>query len=253
MTDWRTYRFMFWTLVFAALSAVPFYAWIYDESWGWARGFPLSWMAAGMTTFITFFHEIGHTLFGWFYGYVTLPAFDFQHGGGMAWMMTDQLLPLQLCLYGLLIYAIYCAREYRGVQIMLGLLILFHMATAYTPFHMTVINFMGPGFVVLTASFFLYRAWLDLAPRGALERFLNGYFGFAMVIYTLVDGWALIHSKAARLVYYEQKGQHGFGDFDKTANALHAGFESVVWVWLALAVLGLLLPWLAFCMDRSRI
>ncbi len=252
MSDWRTFRFMIIGLMLAYVCCLPFLAWLYNYQWEWVRHFPFSWIAAGMSMFVTFFHEIGHTVFAWFYGYVTLPSFDFQHGGGMAWMITGQLLPLNLALYGLILYGIYLFREYRVTQVLLAAVLVFHVATAYTPFHMSVINFMGPGFEALIAGFFLYRAWFDLAPRGDVERFLNAFFGFGMIIHAFMNGWALIHSKAVRLVYFEQKGQHGFGDFDKIANALHIPFETVVTAWMGLAVACFVVPLLHYLIGRFR-
>ena len=252
MGDWRTYRFMFSGFLLAIFCSMPFLAWVYNYPWEWVRYFPLSWIATGMSAFMTFFHEIGHTVFAWFYGYVTLPSFDFQHGGGMAWMLTGQLLPLNFALYGLLLYGIYFFREYRVTQALLVAIGVFHLATAYTSFHMSVINFMGPAFEVLIAGFFLYRAWFDLAPRGNVERFLNAFFGFGMIIHVGINGWALIHSKAMRLVYFEQKGQHGFGDFDKIANALHVDFEKVIIVWLLLAGVCLLVPFLHYIASKPK-
>ncbi|MCP5050706.1 MAG: hypothetical protein GY940_26320, partial [bacterium] len=32
---------------------------------------------------ITLVHEIGHAVFGWFFGYPSVPAFDFAYGGGI--------------------------------------------------------------------------------------------------------------------------------------------------------------------------
>lgn len=248
----QTFKFMLAGLVVALICNLPFLAWVYNYPWDWAHSFPLGWVAAGLSMFITFFHEIGHTVFGWFYGYVTLPSFDFQHGGGMAWRMTGQFLPLNLALYGLLFYGIYFFRGYRLTQVLLAALGVFHLATAYIPFHEAVINFMGPGSELVMAGFFLYRAWLDLTPRGAVERFLNSFFGFAMIVHAGIEGWALLHSQAMRLVYYEQKGQHGFGDFDKVADQLHVSFEGVVTVWLGLAVICVIVPFVKYCFGQRR-
>src|SRR6185436_7236980 len=32
---------------------------------------------------VTLFHEFGHAVAGWLFGYASLPAFDFVYGGGM--------------------------------------------------------------------------------------------------------------------------------------------------------------------------
>ena len=245
----KTYRVMIGGLAAAVVINTPFLSWVYGYEWGWAVGFPLGWLGQGLSAFITFFHEIGHTLAGWFYGYVTIPSFDFQHGGGMAWQVTGQLPALDFCLYALLGYAFYLLRGSAGAQAGIAAVILFHVATAYVPVHESILDFMGPGFEAMIASFFLTRAWLDLAPRGGIERFLNALFGFAMIGHIFIEGWALLHDDAMRLVYFEQKGQHSFGDFDKVAEAMSVDFSTVVRVWLGLGLAALLAPWFLFLVS----
>lgn len=238
-----TLRVMTAGLLLGALMTVPFYNWIYDKDWHWAEGFPLGWLGTGSIYMSTFFHEIGHTVLAWFYGYVTLPSFDFKHGGGMAWSFGEQNYIIIAFVYGLIFYGLHYCRESVILCAALGGLFVFHLLTAYNDLHRSVIDFMGPAFEPLIAGFFLTRAWLDKAPRGGFERFLNALFGFSMIFHVFVESYALRSDSAYRTVYYEQKGSHGFGDFDKIAERLSfLDFNGVVTVWSVLAVLCLLIP-----------
>lgn len=239
-----TLRCMTAGLVFAVLACLPVWSWIYGEGWGWAERFPLSWLGAGLNAMSVFFHEIGHTLFFWFYGYPALPMFDFQHGGGYSWTPTmRQQGAIIFCLYAAVGYALWTFRQSRALQVILGMVLLFNLTTAFGSYHMAIVMFMGPGFEIAVASFLLFRAWLDLAPRGGFERFVNAMFGFAMIFRALIDGWALLHDGGHRFLYYNQKGQHGFGDFDRVADALPAlGFNGAVGLWMLTGVAGLVIP-----------
>ncbi len=238
----------------AILINIPFYSWVFGRDWDWAQGFPLGWLATGLIYMSTFFHELGHTVFAWFYGYPTLPSFDFEHGGGMAWMMSGQQIAVLIAVWAALGYGIYFFREYRTLQVLLGLLLAFNLATAFNEDHrMSVINFMGPGAEPLTGALLLYRALANLAAPQPGERFASALFGFGMIFRAMVDGWGLLHSGQHRLEYYNQKGQHGFGDFDKIADAIGmATFEGVVKVWLCLSVTSLAITFIMYAVARRR-
>lgn len=239
-------------LFFGILSNAPIYAWIYGKPWNWAYKFPISWIGAGMGYMGTFFHEIGHTVFMWFYGYFTIPIFDFEHGGGYAVHFGGQNILILIGMWGAILYGIWKFREYRILQIMLVALFALNIGFAFTPHHKTIFNFMGPAFPCFFAAFFLIRALFNIAPRGGLERFLNAYFGFGMITYVFIDGFGLLKSQAYRLVYYQQKGAHGFGDFDKMNTALSGvSFETIVIFWLCVNTICLIIPF-AFFAYKSR-
>jgi hypothetical protein len=65
--------------------------------------FPLGWMGAGLTYMSIFFHEIGHTVTAWFYGYPTVPMFDFEHGGGLAVWFSDSIFLIVVFIDGVFI------------------------------------------------------------------------------------------------------------------------------------------------------
>jgi hypothetical protein len=217
--------------------------------------FPLGWAAAGLNYTATFFHEIGHTLAAWFYGYPTLPMFDFTHGGGMSVSFSDSNNTIVLaCVWGLLAYGIYHFRTYKMLSATLALLLIFNLSTfSNHNLHISIIDFAGPGFEALIAGFFLFRAIFNLAPRGSFERVLNAIFGFGLIFRIFIDSYALLHNEAHRLLYYTQKGSHGFGDFDKIADRFYGlSFETVIYSWTALAFICLTLPFILFFFAKTK-
>lgn len=234
-------------LLFSVLANVPFYAFIFNKHWFLIAGFPFSWLSVGMNYMATFFHELGHTVFMWFYGYPTIPVFDFAHGGGMAVALTDQQIPLLLLVWGGLGYGLWFFRQYRSFQILITFLVILNLSLVFSHDRAAVMDFMGPAAECLVGGFLLYRALFNLAPRGDFERFLNAFFGFGMIFQVFVNGYGLLHSTAFRLVYYQQKGSHGFGDFHKIADRLPFwDFSDVVSIWLGLNLICLIVPFVLF-------
>ena len=104
---------------------------------------------------------------------------------------------------------------------------------------------MGPAFESLIAAFLLFRALFNLAPRRNFERVLNAIFGFGLIFRIFIDSYGLINNQIHRLIYYTQKGSHGFGDFDKIADRFHMlTFETVVYAWTGLTLLCLITPFI---------
>lgn len=233
-------------LCMALVMLTPLFSMIYDKNWNWARGFPIGWIGVSLDYMNTFFHELGHALLFWFYGYVALPHFDFNYGGGMTAAITGQLIFLHLVLYALLAYLFVQLKDHKNWQILCVCIAVFHLATAHIEFHKVVCVFAGPLAQSVMGGFLLARAWFNIAPRGVFERFLNAAFGFGMLFSVLINAWALLHDDVWRLVYFEQKGQHGFGDLDRVADMLDIRFSFVIWTWLLSSATALVLPILLY-------
>lgn len=246
-------KIMVFGLLFACLSNLNFFAQITNTYWPWTNELPLLWLAAGLSYMMTFFHELGHTITAWFYGYFTLPTFDFVHGGGFAYQFGDQNWLILGTIYAALLFGIIKFRFHLTSQIILIAILLLNITTAFTPFHDTLIVFMGPASVSLIAGFFIYRAIFDLAPRGNFERFLNAYFGFAFIINIFIDCWGLLKNAQHRMYYNTQKGSHGIGDFDRIADSfINMTFENIIDIWLTLSLVCLTLPFLMFIIKKIR-
>ena len=251
----NTFRIMFSGLILAVIANLPFYKWVFGSSWQWVDGFPLGWIGVGLTYMCVFFHEIGHTVFAWFYGYMTIPVFDFQNGGGLALSFEGQKLFIIFFGYALIGYWVVVFKEYRILQIFLVILLGVNLATAFNDVHQAVINFMGHGMVSMIAGFFLMRVLFNLCPGGALERYLNAFFGFGMILQSYIDASGLLKNDSYRLSYFRQKGSHGFGDFDKIDDQfLSFSFQDIIWFWILWNSVFLTLPFVLYFMwGRNRI
>ncbi len=240
----QTLRLMAISLICAICINIPLYGQIFQTGWSWAYSIlPFGWAAAGLSYMATFFHELGHTIWAWFYGYPTLPMFDFQHGGGLALSTSDQQILILLPIWAALSYGIWFFNDIAPLKWALIALGLINIIFAFNDGHMWFINFFGPAAESLIAAFLLFRALFDLAPRGLLERYFNAIIGFGLIIFVYIDGIGLLQNAAHRHAYYHQKGAHGFGDFDKIADQSPLfSFNGIVIFWLILNTLCLILP-----------
>ena len=238
-------------LMIAAAACIPIYSWVLSQEPG-PKG--LNWAGAGLTYMATFFHELGHTLTAWFYGYPTLPMFDFTHGGGFAVHATGFQPLIVGGIWALLAYGIFFWRHAKPLQILLAGLLLLNLGTVWNEeTRFLMIDAMGPGAEILVAAFLLTRALFDLAPRGDVERVLNAVFGFGLIFAALIDSYGLLHNPVHRTSSYNQKGSHGFGDFDKIEDALPAlGFEEVIYIRIVLTLLCLTLPFALFAIRAGK-
>jgi len=201
----------------------------------------------------TFFHEIGHTISAWFYGYPTIPMFDFQNGGGLALSISDQQIIIIISIWAAIAYGIYIFQENNILKTLLIMALIMNISFIFTDHHLIIINFTGPLFESLIGSYMIYRALFNLAPRGSFERFLNSFFGFGLIFQVFVESYGLLKSYSFRLMYYEQKESHGFGDFDKIANSLQfIGFNGVVYIWIFLNIICLAVPFIVYLMKKEN-
>lgn len=246
----RTWLFMGAGLILALVIVAPVYACAAGESWG-IDGFPLGWLATGLVYLGVFFHEIGHTVFYWVYGYPSVPSFDFEHGGGIAFGFTRSWFVFAV-VAGAIGYGIYQLREFPILSVPLGLLLLLQFGLGFFELHNAAIYFMGHGFELVVASFLLLRAWCNLAPRGSVERMLNAVVGFGMIFNVMIMAHGLINSQTARAAYLGQKGHIGAGDFTKVSNVLDISVPEVAAICFAMAVAALILPFVLYLL-RPRL
>ena len=247
-TEDNTLKNLIIGLVLAILANISFYAWIFGEQWSWATGFPLYWLHVCIAYVQVFFHEIGHTVCMWFYGYPGVPTFDFKHGGGMTWMLSDiQQMPILVMIWVGLLYLMWLSQGDIRAQLLFALFLIFNLATFSFPVHRGLIIFMGHGLEPLVASFFLYRALFNEVKRVPLERMFNYFVGFGMFFHNFIFAAGLLKSTSYRLHYFNQKGSHGSGDFDKLAGMFYEiGFSGTVTIWVIMNIVLFILPFILF-------
>ena len=207
--------------------------------------------AIGLDYMVTFFHEIGHTIANWLFGYTALPTFDFQNGGGMTYTLSERSRILQ----GVFMLAIiagnfwlFIHKEYGWLKISVPIL-LFYLVISFTQGHEAVIAFMGHGAEMAVAGFCLWRGCLNKTVN-AVERWLNLVLGFYIVLRDTILLGGLIHSDIARMAYSMQKGGEIQGDIDRIADLLNMSTVSAAG--LALGFMAVVLTITAYAVCRSR-
>ncbi len=253
----KTSGFIVSGFISALVLNIPIFNWVFTREWDFAQGFPLGWLGGGLTYMSTFFHEIGHTLTAWFYGFPTLPMFDFEHGGGLSLFYNDgyDLIVILAAVYAALTCGMYYFKDNPWPRnILIGLLV-FNLATMWSEtIKYNMIDFMGPAAECLIGGFLIFRALFNLAPRGAVERYLNSLIGFGMLLAVFIECAGLLRHDVYRMVYYQQKGMEGFGDFDKIATRTSwLDFSDVVWAWGILGVICLIFPFILFAIHSQKL
>lgn len=190
---------------------------------------------AGLGYMLVFFHELGHTMAFWFFGYPAIPTFDFTYGGGMTYAI-DRVWLLQglvwLCMAGGIFYLtrrdefLFDSERRPLLALALGLAGA-QVFLALTDYHHSLTAFMGYGGEVIIAFFCLTRAALGLTKYGVVERYLNMVFGLFVLGNNMLLLGGLIGSDIARDAYAQQKGQELAGDFDQIAINLNISLQSV--------------------------
>ncbi|MEW6530125.1 MAG: zinc ribbon domain-containing protein [Thermodesulfobacteriota bacterium] len=172
-------------------------------------------------------HEMGHSIFGWIYGYPSLPAFDFVYGGGMT-LHIDRSYLLLGVIYALLVWAIWFWRKNTAAIVVLIILGVIHALTAFSRTHEVIILFMGHGTELAIAAIFIYRALSGAAVVHTAERPLYAAVGLFIVFYDLSFAYALMTSADARALYGEAKGGGHWMDFSRIAQEyLHTKLSTV--------------------------
>ncbi len=182
--------------------------------------------ATGLSYTAILFHEIGHTITSWIYGYPAFPSFDFQHGGGMTYA-SERYTLIIWTLYAAAMGAgawLYQSQSWRWLSI-LAICILFHMTTAFNATHDMIIAFMGHGAEILVACFFILRG-LHGDRHGKTERGLSLVFGFFTLGRNIIFCFSLFDD-VGRMAYDMQKGGHLSGDLARIAEESGVKIETV--------------------------
>jgi len=230
------------SLVIAILCLLPEWAAMRD----WDHNTALSLLnvpATGLGYMGVFFHELGHTIANWLFGYPALPTFDFQYGGGFT-HSGARMMPLLIVVYiGFAAAAVYVARyEMWGLVVVIALLAIIHAALAFTDAHQAVILYMGHGAEILVAGFCIVRAGTGATvggnrTGGGIERYLNMTFGLFTMGRMLMLSIGLATNDIYRQVYAEQKGGHMMGDFDRLADMYDVSINTIAIFTLVMTLL----------------
>lgn len=165
---------------------------------------------------ITLVHEIGHAIFGWLFGYPSIPAFDFHYGGGVT-IHQDRKMLIVVVVYLLFAGLFYLYRRNAlTLLILVGVVALYSLA-AFTHLHYMVFLFMGHGTELIFCGIFFYRAMSGSSVVVAAERPLYAFLGFFVLFLDLQFAHRLMTSPMHRADYEQAKGGGHWMDFSRLA------------------------------------
>ncbi len=197
-------------------------------------------------TLMVLVHEMGHMIFGWVFGYPSLPAFDLVYGGGIT-LHTARSTLLLIVIYVLLGFLIFSFRRNTSAVILLLIVTAIHVLFTVTRLHETTILFMGHGTELLIAGIFFYRALSGAAVVHFVERPLYAAIAFFILFSDLSFAYRLMTSPFARAEYADAKGGGHWMDFSRIAiDQLHVSLNSVALVFFLFCLITLPAGFLAF-------
>ncbi len=183
-----------------------------------------------------FFHELGHCVTFWLFGYPSVPTFDFEYGGGVTYPVMGRIWLVQGGVFAAMAAGLYylCRPDgfffnnerYPLLTITIALVVL-HLSLAFNEGHHVLIAFMGYGAEIVMAVFCMARAILKLTLYGAFERYLNMTFGLFVIGSNLALLSGLLYSDIVRSAYGMQKGGELLGDFDQIASMMAVNVQTV--------------------------
>ncbi len=206
----------------------------------------LQFLSFALSYFIILVHELGHTFAGWLFGYPSIPAFNFVHGGGITLTQTraDSVIILIYLALGFLFF------YYRKKRFTLGFLAIFTLIYSYIAFnniHQGIITFMGHGFELIFTGIFLYRGFSGYGLRLSLERPLYYMLAFFTFFKDVGFAWNLIYNSEIREIYEDGIGGVIDNDFVILArDFFHVNLSQVAGWFLVLTFLTPLVTFLFF-------
>lgn len=186
--------------------------------------------ASGMRYMMLLFHEIGHTLGWWIFGFPAIPTFNVEYGGGTTYYYDQSWIVICFIWLGAgaLAAQLWQAGAFTAFRI-LGAGLLLHGLLLLCGGDELLPLACGHLAEISVGSFCLLRAFLGTtdSSRGATERWLNMIFGCFTLVHTVGLTAILMFHEVGRIVYASQKGKHLQGDLDRLALGMNIPMPAV--------------------------
>ncbi len=206
----------------------------------------LSFIFGFLTTIV---HEIGHSAAGWFFGYPSVPTFDFTYGGGVT-LQQERIIWLVLLVVLVFAWYMFSYRRNRASLVLLGAALGLYLLMALTPAHQGVVLALGHGAELLFAGYLLYRVMGGSRVRHEFARPVYAFLGLFILMDNIRFSYLLAFDEAQRR-QYETVSAIGFQmDFSRLAQ--HYLSTSVSSVAVLFLVLCLLTPVFSYACLRKR-
>jgi hypothetical protein len=195
---------------------------------------------------ITLVHEIGHAIFGWLFGYPSIPAFDFTYGGGIT-LHQDRRMIIVIIVYVLFALLFYLYRRNHLTLLLLIAITAFYSLSALTSLHNIIVLFMGHGMELIFGGIFFYRALSGSSVIVNAERPLYAFLGIFVFFTVTRFAHRLMTSSSFRADYEAAKGGGHWMDFSRIAEEFfNTKLSSVAALFLLLCLLAPIITFLFF-------
>jgi hypothetical protein len=185
-----------------------------------AYWFPLTRFV--LSALVTLFHESGHAVAGWLFGYPAIPSFDFTYGGGITHYGTFHL-PIALAVAAGFGYLGWLFRENRRsltlIAIAFGVWLIMVISEWRREF---VMAGAGHAFEFILAGILFYQALAGVGWHNPeLERPFGAFAAFFVQIHSMMFAWRLTRDEDFLEWYKQGKGGMLMNDLESIALDLH--------------------------------
>lgn len=167
---------------------------------------------------VTLFHELGHAIAGWLFGYASIPAFDFVYGGGMTHHGPFRL-SIAIAVACGFAYLGWLFRENKKSVAIVGVLFAVWLLFVTKEWRREIV-FASAGHLVefILAGIFFYKALAGVGWRAPeFERPIGAFVAFFVQIHSTHFAWRLINDPAFLAWYREGKGGALMNDLEVVA------------------------------------
>jgi hypothetical protein len=181
-----------------------------------AYAFPLTRMM--FSAIVTLFHEFGHAVAGWLFGYVSIPAFDFVYGGGLTHhgpFRTSIAVAVGLGF----VYLGWLFRENRKSMTIVGVLFAIWLFLIWRAWRREI-TMASAGHLAefILAGILFYKALAGVGWKNpAFERPLGAFVAFFVQIHSTLFAWRLTHDAEYLEWYRRGKGGALMNDLETVA------------------------------------
>ncbi len=168
-------------------------------------------------------HEFGHFAANWIFGYPSIPAFDFLHGGGVT-IHQSRHPGVMVLIYAALGLGIFHLRASRAAMAALAAITAAYSLAAFTSIHEVLRLFMGHGSELIFAGIFLHRAISGERIQIRAERPAYAFAGAFILLHDIHFASGLLLNQERRVEYELAKGGGSWMDFSQIAE-IYLGTE----------------------------
>jgi hypothetical protein len=189
----------------------------------------------------TLFHEFGHAITAWLFGYIALPRLDFINGGGVTHLLGRPLFLCAIAIVFVILNILLLKKNSKTGSNKLYLLLLAgYLIVFFTPLNRLLITFMGKGGELLFFYFVGWYALSQLVVRMDVKAIIYLILAVFLWVNSVIDSFKLLFDDSIRL-WYEGGKQDLLGgttlvnDLVKLTNSTGLSFGFFNWLLLIVA------------------